>query len=775
MAGYRPDISGWLDPTTAGILRRNLDAISTELSRAQRGSAVLPTTATGGSGSGGGGSHSGWFHFSEVSLATPAIGDIWWDGDHLNFQVSSAVRQQVGEEIFVRVQNKSGADIPNGSVVVIAEPQGNNPTIELADADTIGDDAVIGITTEDIDDYAFGRVTQIGVVNEIDTSGYAGGDRLWLSQTPGQMTNARPSNPARQIIVGVAQNSTNNGRILTTIREGDALFDGRSYVRKNGCWYSLFDAANTWSETQTFQRSVWDGVSVEVGSASYIDAGTPAAGRYGVRSLVYNRYSNSSSIGSASNLGILRTSVAASKIVTGNQVGLFYQAFRQGDGTTPDSGTVSTMSGLFVQFGHSKVGTDNPTTSAMSGLRLLPRNNGGTISTLKAISIEPMDITGGTTTDYWAVYQEDATAKNLFAGPITFSNAAMTWSGNPTHSGNHTWSGNVTFNGNATFGNATTDTITLTSRFVSDLLASTNNARALGSDALRWSAVHATEFYKAGVTLTSLLAGKEPVLGNPAADGYVLASTAAGVRSWYNIAGALALYLPLTGGTITGNLTLGDAAGDTVTVNGTTTIQSASTALKINPGNSSAGIQLYRNTTGTGSIGRQEYHANSSTSVDRIFARTQAVSVTATNGAEDGAYDIYVLVNGVLTERAYFDENGVKITNLSGTGTRVTVADSTGLLGTRLASSYITQTLTANAAIALDTELLRMTGTGFTGTLTTSLGNGRVISFRNSGTGNLTIACAGAETIDGVATLVIPVGGIAKICSVAAGLWETVP
>ena len=101
-------------------------------------------------------------------------------------------------------------------------------------------------------------------------------------------------------------------------------------------------------------------------------------------------------------------------------------------------------------------------------------------------------------------------------------------------------------------------------------------------------------------------------------------------------------------------------------------------------------------------------------------------------------------------------------------------ASSTGLLASRLASSYITQTLTANAAIALDTELLRMTGTGFTGTLTTSLGNSRVISFRNSGTGNMTIACAGAETIDGVATLLIPVGGIAKICSVGSGVWETV-
>lgn len=52
--------------------------------------------------------------------------------------------------------------------------------------------------------------------------------------------------------------------------------------------------------------------------------------------------------------------------------------------------------------------------------------------------------------------------------------------------GNLTVGGNATINGNTTLGNATTDTITATARFNTDLLPSTDNARDLGSSANAW-------------------------------------------------------------------------------------------------------------------------------------------------------------------------------------------------------------------------------------------------------------------------------------------------
>lgn len=54
-----------------------------------------------------------------------------------------------------------------------------------------------------------------------------------------------------------------------------------------------------------------------------------------------------------------------------------------------------------------------------------------------------------------------------------------------------------------------------------------------GSETFRVNgSISTTAITLGGVSLATTLAGKEPALGNPASDGYVLASTAAGVRSW---------------------------------------------------------------------------------------------------------------------------------------------------------------------------------------------------------------------------------------------------
>jgi hypothetical protein len=135
-------------------------------------------------------------------------------------------------------------------------------------------------------------------------------------------------------------------------------------------------------------------------------------------------------------------------------------------------------------------------------------------------------------------------------------------------------------------------------------------------------------------------------------------------------------------------------------------------------------------------------------------------SISANNTT---TYLYAVIVNGAFTNA-----------NLAGTGTRTVVASSTGVLSATGAEYYAVQALTASASVSAGTALVRMTGTGFTATLPAATATTRVISFRNSGTGNLTIACNGAETLDGANTLIVPVGGIVKICDVASGAWETV-
>ena len=63
--------------------------------------------------------------------------------------------------------------------------------------------------------------------------------------------------------------------------------------------------------------------------------------------------------------------------------------------------------------------------------------------------------------------------------------------------------GAAVFNGDVDLGNATSDTITATGRFDSDLVPSTNNARALGSDSLRWN-VHAENITASAIQVQQL-------------------------------------------------------------------------------------------------------------------------------------------------------------------------------------------------------------------------------------------------------------------------------
>ena len=60
-------------------------------------------------------------------------------------------------------------------------------------------------------------------------------------------------------------------------------------------------------------------------------------------------------------------------------------------------------------------------------------------------------------------------------------------SGNVTFNNNITVTGLTNLNGDIDLGNGTSDTITATARFDSSLIPSTDSARDLGSNSLRWS------------------------------------------------------------------------------------------------------------------------------------------------------------------------------------------------------------------------------------------------------------------------------------------------
>jgi len=133
----------------------------------------------------------------------------------------SGVSLQIGQENWIRVDNRSGVDISNGDVVYINGAHGNRPTIEKIDCGSLVECAekTIGIATHDIDNDKIGYVTSFGLVRDVDTEGITAGDELWLSTEAGKFINVRPTFPNKAIKIGYClYENKNHGIIFVNIQ-----------------------------------------------------------------------------------------------------------------------------------------------------------------------------------------------------------------------------------------------------------------------------------------------------------------------------------------------------------------------------------------------------------------------------------------------------------------------------------------------------------------------------------------------------------------------------
>jgi hypothetical protein len=131
-----------------------------------------------------------------LSAALYKEGRLFYDTDTktLNYYNDiSGVTMNLGEELWLRVVNKTGVTITDGSVVYVSGAQGQRPTIALARADARATSDLIGVVTVDIADNAEGIVTLSGLVRDLDTSSFTDGDQIWLSDTTaGTFTATKP-------------------------------------------------------------------------------------------------------------------------------------------------------------------------------------------------------------------------------------------------------------------------------------------------------------------------------------------------------------------------------------------------------------------------------------------------------------------------------------------------------------------------------------------------------------------------------------------------------
>jgi len=206
--------------------------------------------------------------------AASAVGRITWDdgeGTAVVGLTGGNVNLPIGRSNTVRVYNGSGATIAKGAVVAVTGAQGQRPSVVLADADSEPlSAATLGVAAESIANGAEGIITTFGIVSGVDTSAFTAGNHIYLSQTAGGLTAARPSAPAHTVFIGwVLHVSASSGRIFININNGwelDELHNVNiSSVANNNLLQ--YDSANS------YWKNVAPSAVTGVGSASQLVTG----------------------------------------------------------------------------------------------------------------------------------------------------------------------------------------------------------------------------------------------------------------------------------------------------------------------------------------------------------------------------------------------------------------------------------------------------------------------------------------------------------------------
>lgn len=138
--------------------------------------------------------------------------------------VTGGYLSDVSEE--VNCSNRTGTAIAKGSAVYLIGAHGDVPEIALADASGESTAArTLGIAVESIPDAGVGRVCFSGLLTGINTQSLTEGALVWLSETAGELTSTRPTQPAHGVFMGVCvkQAPGGAGRLFVSVSNGQEL------------------------------------------------------------------------------------------------------------------------------------------------------------------------------------------------------------------------------------------------------------------------------------------------------------------------------------------------------------------------------------------------------------------------------------------------------------------------------------------------------------------------------------------------------------------------
>lgn len=114
----------------------------------------------------------------------------------LKYLDSGGMKREFMRDSMLLAYNNSGSTIAAARIVYADASTGTVPEIKLAKADSINTMPAIGVTIESIANGAYGRVMQIGILENVNTSALSAGDVLYVSAaTAGVPVTTAPVTP----------------------------------------------------------------------------------------------------------------------------------------------------------------------------------------------------------------------------------------------------------------------------------------------------------------------------------------------------------------------------------------------------------------------------------------------------------------------------------------------------------------------------------------------------------------------------------------------------
>ena len=138
--------------------------------------------------------------------------------------------------VLFNAKNATGVTITKGSVVYIDGVSGNTPTVALADADDAAKMPAFGLAYADLADAATGSIITFGDITNLDTDGFVLDNPLYVSTTPGVLTQTKPAGETSLIqnigLVTRVQQSSGRIKVTGAGRSNDTpnLDDGNIFI-----------------------------------------------------------------------------------------------------------------------------------------------------------------------------------------------------------------------------------------------------------------------------------------------------------------------------------------------------------------------------------------------------------------------------------------------------------------------------------------------------------------------------------------------------------------